>query len=188
MMKKRILSIILTAAVGFSVLPMSFALGDAGTVYNWTVSTGGNGAYCLADIGACFENYSLSLSAPDADSSASAYTQIPVKEGETYKLSFWAKGEALSTANAVIGKSKMSLTSTYSLYYWTHMDYEFTLSETSSNYRIGFEISKGGTLLIDDVCVMNLKEKYKRSMAMDMHPAKSVELKHTLTTVGIVIM
>lgn len=160
-MKKKILSILLTAIMSFSVLPDSFVLGASETVYNWTVSTGGNGQYCLIDSQACFGNFSLSLSAPDANSSASAYTQIAVKAGETYRFTFWVKGEALSTANAVIGKSKMNLASTYSLYYWTCMDYEFTATEDSSNYKIGFEISKGGTLCIDDACVMNVEKKYK---------------------------
>lgn len=156
-MNKRVISIILIVIMSFSLLPSNYALGDAENVYGWTTASSGKGECTLTDEKVCFGNFSLNLSAPDTDSSASAYTQIAVKADETYRFTFWVKGEFLSTANAIIGSSKMSLTNTYgATYYWTRMEYVFTPSDNSANYKIGFEMSKGGSLYIDDACIVKL--------------------------------
>lgn len=152
-MKKKILSLILTAIMSFSVLPGRQVLGAAEQIYGWNTAVSGAGESASSDNSPCFNERSLKLTNNTESDSASAYTQISVKAGETYKFSFWSKGDSLATANAICGGSKINLASKDKSYFWTNTIYEFTATENSSSYKIGFEISKGGSLYVDGVSV-----------------------------------
>jgi len=157
-MKKKVLSFVLTAIMSLSILPGRQALGAAEKIQGWTTTVSGTGECNVTEVSPCFDKRSLSLTNQTANDSVSAYTQISVKAGENYKFSFWARSDKAATATAVAGNAKFNLASRGNTYYWTYMEYIFTASENSPNYKIGFELSKGGKLFIDGISVINTKQ------------------------------
>lgn len=157
-MKKKVLSCILTAVMCFSALPGGLASAANDKVYGWTTAVSGTGA-CAVGGDACYGSAGLTLQAGKSGDGATAATNISVQAGKQYKVTFWTKGKNLSTANAVVGSTKLSLTKKYTSYYWTRTDYEFTAQSDSANFKIGFELSNGGTLSVDGIYVRSADER-----------------------------
>lgn len=155
-MKNKVICFVMSIIFLFSVvLPIAQAAEATKEVYGWKINLKQTDkASC--EISAEYYSggsHSLMMTGADDSSSAQISTDIPVEQGKTYRICFYAKSVSASSFTCIMGSANYGLVSLLKNYNWTLFSYTYTHTGESGTVPLMFELSKKGQVYIDDVSV-----------------------------------